>query len=80
MKLTEHLCQLTTDTPYSAAVEADFLIAAGKGELPDKLLADWLAQDRIYAAHAYPRFIGALITKFPFSSLNAVGSSTERNN
>ena len=39
-------------------------------------LAFWLSQDRIYAARAYPRFIGGLITKIPFDSR---GIDEERN-
>ncbi len=36
--------------------------------------------DRIYAAHAYPLFIGALIASIPFSAADGVDSPRERRN
>lgn len=79
--LTVHLTSLhLNSTPYSAATEHPFLTAAGKGILPDALLALWLSQDRIYAAHAYPQFIGLLISKIPFSSSHTLDSTEERRN
>jgi thiaminase len=79
--LTEHLVSLhSTPRPYSAATEHPFLSAAGNGTLSDPLLALWLSQDRIYAAHAYPRFIGLLISKIPFSSSDALDSTKEKHN
>ncbi|KAG1876270.1 heme oxygenase-like protein [Suillus subluteus] len=61
--ITHHLkdqCNL------SAATQHEFLTAAGTLSLSPARLAAWLCQDRIYAAHAYPRFIGLLISKIPF--------------
>ncbi|EGO03851.1 hypothetical protein SERLA73DRAFT_175532 [Serpula lacrymans var. lacrymans S7.3] len=72
--LASHLSSLSTPRPYSAATEHAFLTAAGDLSLPRSRLALWLAQDRIYAAHAYPRFIGLLIAKIPFDSAAHVGA------
>ena len=66
--LTHHLKALSTQRPYSAAVQHDFLTAAGSLTLSPNRLALWLSQDRIYAAHAYPRFIGLLISKISFDA------------
>ncbi|KAI9065315.1 heme oxygenase-like protein [Trametes sanguinea] len=76
--LTAHLLSLSTPRPYAAATEHAFLTAAGTGTLPPALLSLYLSQDRIYAAHAYPRFIGQLLARVPFSSLNAPDSPEER--
>jgi thiaminase len=65
-RLTHHLKALSTPRPYSAAIQHDFLRAAGGLTLSPARLALWLSQDRIYASHAYPRFIGLLISKIPF--------------
>lgn len=79
--LTEYLTSLhLNSTLYSAATKHPFLTAAGNGTLPDALLALWLSQDRIYAAHAYPQFIGLLISKIPFSSSHTLDSVEERMN
>jgi len=79
--LTRHLVSLSSiPRPYSAATEHTFLSAAGHGTLGDSLLALWLSQDRIYAAHAYPRFIGLLISKIPFCSSDALDSREEKKN
>ena len=78
--LTEHLQALSTITPYSAATEHPFLVAAGTGTLSKELLSLYLAQDRLYAAHAYPRFVGHLLAAVPFSSLDALTSTQERDN
>jgi formylaminopyrimidine deformylase / aminopyrimidine aminohydrolase len=66
--LTSYLLQHNARVPYAAATEHLFLTQAGDGTLPSRRLALWLSQDRIYAAHAYPRFIGRLIAAIPFSS------------
>ncbi|KAI0918822.1 hypothetical protein AcW1_009466 [Taiwanofungus camphoratus] len=79
-KLTTHLLSLSTPRPYSAATEHPFLAAAGRGTLPPALLALYLSQDRIYAAHAYPAFIGRLLAAVPFSSLDDPNSPEERLN
>ncbi|KAI0631185.1 heme oxygenase-like protein [Trametes polyzona] len=63
--LTAHLTSLSTPRPYSAATEHAFLTAAGTGTLPPALLSLYLSQDRIYAAHAYPRFLGQLLARVP---------------
>ena len=78
--LTTHLLSLSTPRPYSAATEHPFLTAAGLGTLPPALLSLWLAQDRLYAAHGYPAFIGRTLAAVPFSSLDAPGSPRERAN
>jgi thiaminase len=79
--LTRHLVSLSSiPRPYSAATEHTFLSAAGHGTLSDSMLALWLSQDRIYAAHAYPRFIGLLISKIPFCSSDALDSREEKKN
>ncbi|KAI9567577.1 heme oxygenase-like protein [Boletus coccyginus] len=64
-KLTDHLRSLATPTPYTAAIDHQFLAAAASLALPTHRLALFLSQDRIYAAQAYPRFIAQLITKIP---------------
>ncbi|KAG6860561.1 hypothetical protein C0995_009843 [Termitomyces sp. Mi166 len=68
LKITSHLLSLTpTSALYSRATkEHPFLISAAKDSLSDRLLSLWLLQDRIYAAHAYPRFVGTLISYIPF--------------
>ncbi|EIW55081.1 heme oxygenase-like protein [Trametes versicolor FP-101664 SS1] len=76
--LTTHLTSLSTPRPYSAATEHAFLTAAGTGALPLPLLSLYLSQDRIYAAHAYPRFLGQLLARVPFSSQDAPDAPTER--
>ncbi|KAI0763028.1 heme oxygenase-like protein [Trametes elegans] len=63
--LTAHLAALSTPRPYAAATEHAFLTAAGTGTLPPALLSLYLAQDRRYAAHAYPRFLGQLLARVP---------------
>ena len=73
--LTTHLQSLSTPRPYAAAVEHAFLKAAGERTLSPALLSLYLSQDKIYAAHAYPRFIGRLIAAIPFSSLSADNSA-----
>lgn len=78
--LTTHLRHISTPRPYSAATEHSFLTAAGLGTLPPSLLSLWLAQDRLYAAHAYPAFIGRMLAAIPFSSLDALDSERERKN
>lgn len=78
--LTAHLYSLSTLRPYAAATEHAFLAAAGRGTLPTGRLSLWLAQDRLYAAHTYPRFIGRLIASIPFSSFDAPASAAERRN
>jgi len=81
VSLTSHLVSLrSTLAPYEAATKHPFLTAAGNGSLGDSLLALWLSQDRIYAAHAYPRFIGLLISKIPFSSSHTLDSAEEKLN
>lgn len=66
--LTSHLLSQTNSPSYLAATNHPFLKQAGEGTLPTRTLAHWLYQDRIYAAHAYPRFIGLLIAKIPFEA------------
>lgn len=78
--LTQHLRSLSTITPYSDATEHRFLVSAGTGKLSKELLSLYLAQDRLYAAHAYPRFIGHLVASVPFSSLHPLKSAQEQHN
>jgi len=78
--LTSHLLSLSTDTPYSAAIAHPFLTSAGDGTLDDSLLALWLAQDRIYAAHAYPSLIGSLIASIPWNKSHKIDSPEEAMN
>ncbi|KAH8116595.1 heme oxygenase-like protein, partial [Phellopilus nigrolimitatus] len=78
--LTEHLISKETTKPYSAAVQHPFLLAARSRKLDSSLLALWLSQDRIYAAHAYPRFIGGLIAKIPFAAHHGIRSTQEARN
>ena len=75
--LTSHLVKLRTARPYTAAVEHNFLAAAGNGTLSKQLLSVFLAQDRLYAAHGYPKFIGHLLASVPFSSLDVIDSDRE---
>ncbi|KAI0703741.1 heme oxygenase-like protein [Cytidiella melzeri] len=79
-KLSSHLLSSSTHTPYSAATEHEFLTTAGKGLLSDDRLSLYLSQDRLYAAHGYPRFIGLLLASIPFSSLHDSKSPRERFN
>ncbi|KAH9852208.1 heme oxygenase-like protein [Lenzites betulinus] len=76
--LTAHLASLSTPRPYSAATQHPFLTAAGTGTLPPALLSLYLSQDRIYAAHAYPRFLGQLLARVPVASTDAPDSPAER--
>ncbi|KAI0642740.1 heme oxygenase-like protein [Trametes meyenii] len=76
--LTAHLTSLSTSRPYAAATQHPFLKAAGTGTLPLPLLSLYLSQDRIYAAHAYPRFLGQLLARVPFASDDAPNSPQER--
>lgn len=78
--LTSHLVSLSTPTPYSAAIEHEFLASAGDGTLSNARLSLYLSQDRLYAAHAYPRFIGLLLASVPFSSLHSIESAEEQVN
>ena len=78
--LTEHLIAINTACPYESATKHSFLTAAGEGTLPLPRLALWLAQDRLYAAHGYPRFIGRLIAAIPYSSEHATTSEEEKQN
>jgi len=78
--LTAHLISLPTNPPYSSATRHSFLESAGNGTLPPDRLVLWLHQDWIYAAHAYPKFIGALIANIPFSQTHEVNSYEEARN
>lgn len=80
MSLTNHLVSLSISASYLSATQHPFLTAAGNSSLPNSRLALWLSQDRIYAAHAYPRFIGLLISHIPFSSSDALTSAREKRN
>ncbi|KAI0312280.1 hypothetical protein OF83DRAFT_1146899 [Amylostereum chailletii] len=77
--VTKALCALETSRPYAAATRHPFLTAAGTQTLPPSRLALWLAQDRIYAAHAYPSFVGRLIASIPWSKHPTDSSEEARN-
>ncbi|THG98412.1 hypothetical protein EW145_g7430, partial [Phellinidium pouzarii] len=79
--LTKYLSLSSNTTkPYKYATEHAFLHAARERTLNSRALSLWLSQDRIYAAHAYPRFIGALIAKIPFSAHHGIRSVQEARN
>ncbi|KAF9010089.1 hypothetical protein BDQ17DRAFT_999068 [Cyathus striatus] len=80
MKLTDHLISLPTTPVYNSAINHPFLCSAGAGTLPPARLALWLSQDRIYAAHAYPKFIGKLISQIPFEHTHGILSQEEQDN
>ena len=77
--LTTYLMSCSSKS-YTTATQHPFLKAARDQSLSKERLSFWLAQDRIYAAHAYPRFIGALIAKIPFSSHHRLESNEEVKN
>jgi thiaminase len=67
--ITEHLLARPRHNPRVLATETHpFLTSAAEGTLSESLLALWLYQDRIYAAQAYPRFIGSLIAHLPLDN------------
>jgi thiaminase len=78
--LTDHLASLSTVPPYADATRHPFLVAAADGSLPTDRLALWLSQDRIYASHAYPAFIGSLIASMPRDSSHGIYSREEQKN
>ncbi|KAJ7151614.1 heme oxygenase-like protein, partial [Mycena filopes] len=79
--LTDRLLQQAqSNNEYSEAINHPFLRAAGDGTLNKSLLALWLSQDRIYAAQAYPRFIGSLIAAIPFDKSASPHSDKEIQN
>ncbi|KAF9477958.1 heme oxygenase-like protein [Pholiota conissans] len=78
--LSEHLISLDTFPSYKDATRHTFLAQAGDGTLPLSRLALWLSQDRIYAAHAYPRFIGSLLSRIPFQDSDNPSGPKERQN
>lgn len=80
MHLTDHLLTLQTTVPYADALRHPFLTSAASGSLQHERLGFWLSQDRLYAAHAYPRFIGSLISAIPYDASHKIGSIEERLN
>ncbi|KAF9530212.1 heme oxygenase-like protein [Crepidotus variabilis] len=81
LTLTEHLSSTSAQNKlYIEATQHEFLTLAGQGKLPLDRLALRLSQDRIYAAHAYPRFIGALITRIPFKETDEICGDVEKKN
>ncbi|KAK0220310.1 hypothetical protein IW262DRAFT_1014668 [Armillaria fumosa] len=80
MSLTDHLLSLRTPVPYADALRHPFLISAASGAISHERLGFWLSQDRLYAAHAYPRFIGSLISAIPYDAAHKIGSPEERLN
>lgn len=78
--LTSHLVRLSTVRSYTAATEHPFLASAGDGRLSKDLLSVYLSQDRLYAAHAYPKFVGCLLASVPFSSLDGIDCDRENYN
>ncbi|KAJ6569533.1 heme oxygenase-like protein [Mycena capillaripes] len=80
MTVTDYLQQLSTTVPYADAVNHQFLRSAGEGTIERSLFSLWLSQDRIYAAYAYPRFIGSLIAAIPFDKSVPLKSAAEAQN
>ncbi|KAL5523437.1 hypothetical protein ACEPAG_7610 [Sanghuangporus baumii] len=76
-RISSLLLSATDISKYNSATQHPFLEAARAGSLDGRLLSLWLSQDRIYAAHAYPRFIGSLVAKIPFASHHAIDSEAE---
>lgn len=62
--LTAHLLGLST-TNYRRATNSPLLLVVGSREATNEEQSFWLAQDRLYEAHTYPRFIGQLLAKIP---------------
>ncbi|KAL4268956.1 Thiaminase-2/PQQC domain-containing protein [Pleurotus pulmonarius] len=64
-KLTTRLLESpNTQGLYHAATTAHpFLVAAANGTLSHPLLEFYLAQDKVYAGYAYPKFIGGLFRR-----------------
>lgn len=77
--LTAHLLGHLPES-YRAATTHAFLRDVGSRSITSEELSFWLAQDRLYAAHAYPRFIGLLIAKIPFASHHGITSPEEKHN
>jgi len=75
---TNQLLASITPIPYASATQHDFLRCVGNLSVSTDALAYWLHQDRIYASQAYPRFIGALISKILFSSASNSRAMNER--
>lgn len=80
MALTTHLLSMRNTNLYIRATQHDFLTSGADLTLSSQRLALFLSQDRIYAAHAYPKFIGALIARIPFSGMHAPSSIAEGRN
>lgn len=78
--LVDHLLSRYINSP----TKPTGLIALAGGRSSDrKELSKWslyLAQYRLFACHAYPRFIGHMVASIPFSSLHAAGSTEEELN
>ena len=79
--LSESLPRLTANSQeYIKATQHEFLTLAGNGKLPLDRLALWLSQDRIYAAHAYAKFIGSLTARIPFRTEDHSTGDAEKKN
>ncbi|RDB29883.1 Bifunctional TENA2 protein [Hypsizygus marmoreus] len=79
LSITQHLGSRTCAPVYSSATRTHpFLISAANGTLTSSTLSFWLAQDRIYAAHAYPRFIGSLISRIPLGQNTLPSAVSQR--
>ncbi|KAF5381386.1 hypothetical protein D9615_008328 [Tricholomella constricta] len=75
--ITAYLLSLPNRSSYAKATKDHaFLRSAANGTLTDTLLSLWLSQDRIYAAQAYPRFVGSLISHIPFRHPILVSSTS----
>ncbi|KAG7448755.1 heme oxygenase-like protein [Guyanagaster necrorhizus] len=70
----------SSDLLEQDALRHPFLTSAASGSLQHERLGFWLSQDRLYAAHAYPRFIGSLISAIPYDASHKIGSIEERLN
>ncbi len=75
--LTNHLFKHKAPVTFQSATRTPFLRLAGQGKVPKALLAQWLAQDKLYAL-AYIRFAAALLSKGRLEDLPAFnGKSSE---
>jgi thiaminase len=77
--ITAHLLSIPTRPTYlSATKNHPFLTSAADGTLSNESLSFWLHQDYIYAAYAYPRFIGSIISHIPFDRSHPCSDQSQR--
>ncbi|KAJ3817920.1 heme oxygenase-like protein [Lentinula raphanica] len=80
MSDTESLTKYLTSYAglYTEAVYNNFLVQAGVGAVEHDVLGLSLSQYRIFIGHAYPTFVGSLISRIPFDSKNTVDSNIDQ--